>query len=147
MRHDAVIVCRHQRDGRFVRRLEQLDEARLVGAVAERLLMYPPDRFGVLGRRAAYLDAGRFLSHEKPRTGWGTYGSSSAAISSEESVSDSAATASSRWCGLVAPTIGAVITGLESIHASATCAIGTPRSSVIRLTCSTTRRSASSVRL
>ena len=32
------------------------------------------------------------------------------------------------WWGLVAPMIGAVTTGLDSIQARATCARGTPRS-------------------
>jgi hypothetical protein len=41
-------------------------------------------------------------------------------ISSAQSFTFTDARASSRWCILVAPTIGAVITGLASNHASAT---------------------------
>ncbi len=56
----------------------------------------------------------------KPRTGCGRYGSSSRRISPSVSFTDKAATASSRWCGLLAPMIGAVTYGLQSIQASAT---------------------------
>ena len=41
--------------------------------------------------------------------------------------------------------IGAVMPGFESIHAVATCAIGTPRSSATSATRSTMARSAASV--
>ena len=73
------------------------------------------------------------------------YGSSREAISSGVRCSESAATASWRWCGLVAPTIGAVIAGLLSSQASAIWARGTPRCSAICPKRSTTLRSASSV--
>jgi hypothetical protein len=44
-----------------------------------------------------------------------------------ESFTFIAAIASSRWCSLVAPTIGAVITGFDKSQASAICARETPR--------------------
>ena len=50
----------------------------------------------------------------------------------------SAATASARWCGLVAPTIGAETTGFFSTQAIATCAIDTSRAWAMRWTASTT---------
>ena len=49
-----------------------------------------------------------------------------------------AATASCRWWGLVAPTIGQDTTGLDSTQARATCAIGTPRASATCWIASTT---------
>ena len=82
-----------------------------------------------------------------PATGCGTYGSSSRATSSSLSSRSSAATASSRCCGLVAPTIGAVTDRLaRSTQASATWAGGTPRASATSATRSTTARSASACR-
>ena len=75
----------------------------------------------------------------------GTYGASSAAISSGSSVNASAATASSSWLSLVAPMMGAVITGFCSTQASATCARGTPRAAATAVSASTTLRSASAV--
>jgi hypothetical protein len=50
----------------------------------------------------------------------------------------SAATASSRCCAFVAPTMGAVTTDFCSNQARATCACGTPRARAIAATCSTT---------
>ena len=55
------------------------------------------------------------------------YGSSREVVSSADSFTFTDARASSRWCSLVAPTIGAVITGLDSSQASATCARNAPR--------------------
>ena len=57
---------------------------------------------------------------QNPATGCGAYGASSRAISSSDSVSSTAATASLMWCGLVAPMIGAVMPGFDNIHAVAT---------------------------
>ena len=57
----------------------------------------------------------------------------------------SAASASSRCSTLVAPTIGAVTPGLCSSHASATCAVGTPRSPATSAARSTTSKSTSGV--
>jgi len=51
--------------------------------------------------------------------------------------------ASSRWPGLVAPTIGAVTAGWRSTQASATWARLTPRDSAILATAPTIRRSSS----
>jgi hypothetical protein len=48
---------------------------------------------------------------------------------------------------LVAPMIGAVMTGLESIQAKATCAIGRPRASASSLTRCAISKSASEYRL
>src|SRR5712671_1798911 len=53
----------------------------------------------------------------KPTTACGTYGSSREVISSAESFTFMDARASLRWCSLVAPTIGEVMTGLASNHA------------------------------
>src|SRR5258705_382262 len=50
-----------------------------------------------------------------PTTACGTYGSSREVISSAESFTFTDAGASSRWCSLVAPTIGAVMTGFDDV--------------------------------
>ena len=67
------------------------------------------------------------LAYECPSTRCGWYGSASAFNSAASSFTSSAATASSRCFILLAPMIGAVTPGCCSIHASATCALGTPR--------------------
>ena len=55
-----------------------------------------------------------------PAMACGWYGFSSNSISSALSWTPAAAMASARWCGLVAPTIGAVMPGFASAHAMAT---------------------------
>lgn len=55
----------------------------------------------------------------KPATRWGWYAFSRDSISESSSLTSTAATASSRWCDRVAPTIGASTTGLASSHANA----------------------------
>ena len=55
-----------------------------------------------------------FRAQLKPRAGWGVYGSSREAISSYVKANESAATASWRRCGLVAPTMGEAMAGLLS---------------------------------
>jgi hypothetical protein len=68
-------------------------------------------------------------------------------ISSVLSLRSTAAAASSRWCGLVAPTMGAVTTGLCNSYANASCAGGTPRSFARSARLSMTRWSAAAVSL
>ena len=68
-------------------------------------------------------------------------------ISAAVRLTDNASTESFRWCNLVAPTIGAVISAFDKTHASAICALGTFLSCAIFATASTTRLSAASVLL
>jgi hypothetical protein len=62
---------------------------------------------------------------------------------SAESFTFTDARASLRWCSLVAPTIGAVMTGSDSSQANATCAREMPRTAATAATRSMTFRSAS----
>ena len=86
----------------------------------------------------------RSTETQKPATACGWYGASRRLTSSSDSTRSTAATASSMWWGLVAPMIGAVTTGLDSIQAVATWAIDTPRSPATSATRSTICRSVAS---
>src|SRR5262249_13191115 len=88
--------------------------------------MLPRKRFRLLVARDARSQNHRDQNdsapalHECPSTRCGSYGSSSAFISSSVSRIESAATASSRCDIFVAPTIGDVTPGFASSHARAT---------------------------
>lgn len=73
----------------------------------------------------------------------GAYGCCSSSISFSVSSTETAATASSTWCGLVAPMIGAVTVFCCSSQARAIRARGTSRVAAIRATASTISRSPS----
>jgi hypothetical protein len=69
---------------------------------------------GEAGLYRARASVDRKRAQTNPTTACGTYGSSREVISAAESFTFTDARASSRCCSLVAPTIGAVMTGLES---------------------------------
>ena len=87
----------------------------------------------------------QLLLQAKPTTGAGRRAPRAGRSRRRSARASSAATASSRWCGFVAPTIGAVTPGFEQHPRQRHLGTGNARSSAISATRSTTTRSESTV--